>query len=559
MDDTKVLRATDSAQAQICTSNSPNDTRTVPLNTGIDIRATEPIAARLNWQLPPIYRLPSEIFGHVFELAYFASFEKEGSAMEFVQSLSLVSKLWRGIVLSNPRLWSIIDIPNRLAVKACIAQSKDVPLRIRLLSGHIPHFELTTSQKYRAAKECIALLATCIDRWLSLSHDNIHMETLGLLFADPAPNLETLQLDAESGPESVSGDTITYIPDGFFHEKLPRLRRLRLLSCHLPLNPSNYANLIELGLSMITFDDSSVFPLLGILIACPSLELLRLHYVNFTALLSEAESLALAKITPIAMPRLQELSIAYFDSPEFRKFILGMIHPPCSLHLRVVNDTEPSDDLRSMLPLHTDLERTLQSLLDIEELAFTFGLEPFHVTSEPIDAWHIQAVSRGGSPDHPPSPLMTLRLFPPGSGNSEGLRLESRLFQNIGRDLHLPQLKTLKITHLDPEIMSAAVFAGVLDRLPSITLLELVSCSPVFVQTLAFTSDGHLCPSLETLRLQHSSIIGEDLLTVIESRAQAMDDVQHTSLRRLVLEDCCAIDQSTILKLGGPVEVIVLS
>ncbi|KDQ17531.1 hypothetical protein BOTBODRAFT_29711 [Botryobasidium botryosum FD-172 SS1] len=565
MDDTNNTKfcAGELGQPQTSTSNLPNDTHAIQLDRIMENKLAE-AAARQNWQLSPIYRLPNETFGHVFELAYFTSFEEDslggerGSAMALVQSVSLVSKRWRGIVLSNPRLWSIIDIPNQPAVETCITRSKGVPLLISLVFGDILEFD--DSPEYAAYKECVPALATCINRCQILSHNYTRMVNLELLFADPAPNLEALHLDAQFGPECEDGDTIVRIPDGFFHEKLPRLRRLRLLQCHLPLNPSNYANLIDLGLSMITFIHS-VFPLFGVLIACPSLELLRLHYVNFTALLNEAESLALAKITPIAMPRLQGLSIVYADRRECMQFILGSIHPPRSLHLNIVGDTEPLNDLCSMLPLHKNLGRTLQSLLDIEALAFAFRLESFHETSEPIDAWHIQAVSQGGLPDRPPCPLLTLRLFPPSTEQQEldGLGLEKRMFQNLGRDLHLPQLKTLKITHLDPEIMSAAVFAGVLDRLPSITLLEFVSCSPVFVQTLAFTSDGHLCPSLETLQLQHSSIIGEDLLAVIESRAQATDDVQHTSLRRLALGDCCAIGQSTILKLGGLVEVFALS
>ncbi|KDQ07474.1 hypothetical protein BOTBODRAFT_608957 [Botryobasidium botryosum FD-172 SS1] len=564
MDDTNTSRDGELGQAQTSTSNLPNGIRTAPLDRATEIRVAE-AAARQNWQLSPIYHLPNELLDHVFELAYFASFEtdsskgKRGSTMAFVQSASLVSKRWREIVLSNPRLWSIIDIPNRLVIETCITRSKSALLQIPLLFGNI--FDLEDSPEYDAYKECVPILTACIDRWQSLSYDNARTETVRSLFANPAPNLESLELDAEAGPEVEEGETATYIPDGFFHGKLPRLRKLRLLACHLPLNPSNYPNLIELSLSMIEFHDSSIFALLGVLVACPSLELVRLHYLAFIPSFSDDESHALARMAPIAIPRLRKLSIAYVERFEFAQTLLSLIHPPRSLHLRILGGTGPSDDLHSMLPLHTDLQSTLWSLLDIEELVFAFRLPPSHNVSKLVEAWHIQGVSRRGSPNNPPSPLITLRSFPIVfmQGGSEGSELEGRLFQNIGRDLRLPQLKTLKITRLGAEILSVDAFAGVLDHLPSITHLEFVSCSPGFVRTLVFAPDRRLCPLLETLQLGHSSITDEDLLAVIESRVRAVDDVQDMSLRRLVLEDCGAIDPSTIEKLRDSVEVIILS
>ncbi|KDQ14418.1 hypothetical protein BOTBODRAFT_341670 [Botryobasidium botryosum FD-172 SS1] len=557
MDDTTIPRAGDSGESQMPTLNLPNAT---PPDRDIDVsvRAAD-LAGRQNWQLSPIYRLPNEMFDHVFELAYLASVEKDSdfeekgaSVMDLVQNISLVSKRWREIVFFNPRLWSIIDFPNRLAVKTCIMRSKDAPLRIRLISGLISRTE--KSPKTKALEECISILMTCIDRWQSLSHDNLRMETLGLIFAHPVPNLETLQLDAQFGPESKDWASDLSIPDGFFSGKVPRLRRLRLLSCHLPLNPLNYANLMELSLSMIDFN-STMFPLLGVLVACPSLELLRLHYISFFPSLSEAESSALANMSPIDMPRLRELSIVQYAGHSSTRAILASIHPRHSLHLRVVSTCHTIDDLYSILPLYKDLASTLQSLLEIEELAFKFR-EPYPDLND-SDTCDIRAVSRGGSPNHPPYPLMTLQLFPIESDEeTAGSLLGARLFWNIGRDLRLPQLKALKITRLDPGTVGAAMFADVLNHLPSIQLLELISCSPVFVQTLTFTSNWRLCPSLETLQLEHSSTTGEDLLAVVESRTQATDDTTPVRLR-LVLLDCSAVDQSSVWRLGEYAEVTI--
>ncbi|KDQ18889.1 hypothetical protein BOTBODRAFT_170872 [Botryobasidium botryosum FD-172 SS1] len=561
MDDAIVLCAADLGESQMSTSNLPNNARTAPLDRGIDLRE-EDLARRRNWQLSPIYRLPNETFGHAFELAYLASVEKDSdfeeggaSAMELVQNISLVSKRWREIVLLNPRLWSIIDFPNRPAVETCIARSKNVPLQIRLISGYIPDIEKPPRKE--ALKDSISALMTCIDRWQSLSHDNLYMtETLGLIFAHPVPNLETLQLDAEFGPESEDGETALTIPDGFFNGKVPRLRRLRLLSCHLPLNPSNYANLMELSLSMIEFK-SSMSSLLGVLTACPSLEILRLHYISFILSLTKAESSALANMSPIDMPRLRELSIVHSVGHDNMHTILASIHPPRSLHLRMVCAISRVVDLYNILPLHKDLESTFQSLLDIEELAIEFRV-PSPGSGE-LDACDIRAVSRGGSPDRPPYPLMTLRLFPIESDEEPAEdSLGARLFHNIGRDLRLPQLKALKIARLDPEIVSPSAFADVLDHLPSIQLLELISCSPGLVWALTFTSSRRPCPSLETLHLERSLVIDKDLLAVIESRVTEGAQKDLAPLRlRLVLVDCSTMGQSSVLKLGEYAEVII--
>ncbi|KDQ18888.1 hypothetical protein BOTBODRAFT_478150 [Botryobasidium botryosum FD-172 SS1] len=148
---------------------------------------------------------------------------------------------------------------------------------------------------------------------------------------------------------------------------------------------------------------------------------------------------------------------------------------------------------------------------------------------------------------HPPRPLTALRLFPMFRETAEGV-IGGRSFLNIRRDLRLPQLKALKITHIDPQIVSAATFAEVLDHLPSIQLLEPISRSPIFVRTLAFMSDRRLCPSLQALQIEHSSITGEDLLTIVESRTQATGDTAPVRLR-LVLVDCSTMDQSSVLKL----------
>ncbi|KDQ18927.1 hypothetical protein BOTBODRAFT_479178 [Botryobasidium botryosum FD-172 SS1] len=491
---------------------------------------------------------------HIFELAYTSLFNEEfleegdRGAVMLVHNLSQVSKQWREIVLLDPQLWAIIDIPNRLFVQTCVTRSRNVPLRIHLNSGDTD----ITPQRKKAVGECIPILATCIDRWQSLSHDNVCMETLHLLFAHPAPKVETLRL------EGVGNWEMFDIPDGFFNGKLPRLRQLRLVACRLPLNPSNYNGLTELSLFSIEFIDSSMCDLLGVLVACPALEIFRFHqvYIHDTQLSDHA----LLNICPVDMPQLRELSIAHSEDPVLPKIILGSIRPPPSVHLRIVDTIETYDDLRSILPLHTELKSTLQSLLDIEELAFTFGVKP--PRSKSIDACDIRAVSRRKSPDRLPYPVMTLFLFPiePDQGLPEGFELSGRLFQNIGRELPLPRLKTLKIIRLDSEILSAASFAGVLDNLSSVELLELVSRSTIFVRAPAFTSDQRLCPSLETLRLEHSSITGEDLLTIVESRAPVTDGAPSqagTSSLRLVLADCSAISQSYVEELGAYAEVIV--
>ncbi|KDQ18887.1 hypothetical protein BOTBODRAFT_28373 [Botryobasidium botryosum FD-172 SS1] len=102
-----------------------------------------------------------------------------------------------------------------------MTRSKDLPPRIRLFTGGLP--------ENKALKDLIAILGTCSDRWRSLSYDHLHMETLGLIFAHPVPNLETSQLDEAHGPGHEDGMTkrpAFKIPDGFFKGKAPRLRRL---------------------------------------------------------------------------------------------------------------------------------------------------------------------------------------------------------------------------------------------------------------------------------------------------------------------------------------------
>lgn len=149
-------------------------------------RTITEVTSRRN-QFTPVYRLPNELFSHIFEFAN--ERPRDQSNRPIGWNVSEVSRRWRQIALHTPRLWSTIDVLDQRFIDLCISRSGKVSLDIELdtcLNKVVP--------SERKMEDYVASLVPHIGRWRTLKlHHEITPAFLHHL-SSPAPKLHHLEL-----------------------------------------------------------------------------------------------------------------------------------------------------------------------------------------------------------------------------------------------------------------------------------------------------------------------------------------------------------------------------
>ncbi|KDQ13984.1 hypothetical protein BOTBODRAFT_175112 [Botryobasidium botryosum FD-172 SS1] len=462
-------------------------------------------------QLTPIYRLPNEVFLHLFKLAHYLN-PQERAAWK----ISQVSRAWRQIALNTPQLWSRIDVLNETFVEACIARSADVPLEMKLeepLRSSQPKnvaYHITRAQE-AAAEGCVATLLSHAHRWRSLSLERVAWHTFSPLLQTPAPLLEELSL--------------SHFPIGdlsSLEESWPRLRSLSLKHTFIPLTSPIYAGLVELRLHSVK---TAVKPchLLEALKGSPLLEVLDLKELRI-------EPLTNPHPPPVRLSHLRLVKIWHMQS-QHAQSIFSSIHAPPSLRIRCAQRFPMGGHLGGLLPSSDSLQETLPSLSCIKEMRFVL-----------LEYGELVLHGNAGS-----TPLLYLKCL------LKKKKDAAAIFRSLGHELPLPNLEDLTIRGPVGAIVGADDFASVLGGLSSLRCLRLKACCPVFLSALVVSTSHRVCPSMESLTIMDSGIDEQVLISLVASRV-AWDK---SALKELSLSRCVGVGQATVLKLRSMVGAVV--
>ena len=198
----------------------------------------------------PISRLPSEIFLHIYELAYPSATHR--SVFEAI-ALTHVCRRWRDALLSCPIIWSDISISrdSKLPlVEALLQRSRGVPLtvNVQLHSNHrvVDSCGCSRELEWEEGDRCLhihkqtppldllepftANIRTLNVRYLQSGGiaDSIDDVLNTPLFYQWFPNLESLRWSCRRFGD---GPPPFRLPQGLFQPLLPRLQRLEMINC----------------------------------------------------------------------------------------------------------------------------------------------------------------------------------------------------------------------------------------------------------------------------------------------------------------------------------------
>ncbi|KDQ16070.1 hypothetical protein BOTBODRAFT_186771 [Botryobasidium botryosum FD-172 SS1] len=155
------------------------------------VKKLSELQQRKNQHLP-VYRLPHDVYLHLFKLMYHAN-PIGGVGWK----VSQVSRMWRVVTLSIPQLWSTIDKICPVFVEVCIARSGNVLLDITLdqrpyNSWFSPFVIYAQSRK---ARLCVASILPHAHRRRSLSLIRCDEKIFAPLLLVMVPQLERLRLE----------------------------------------------------------------------------------------------------------------------------------------------------------------------------------------------------------------------------------------------------------------------------------------------------------------------------------------------------------------------------
>ncbi|KDQ09957.1 hypothetical protein BOTBODRAFT_36581 [Botryobasidium botryosum FD-172 SS1] len=483
-------------------------------------------------QLLPIHRLPDEVLSSIFVLA-------EGTRHNRTQPLhmrtpfvvSLVSKQWRAVALNTPTLWTTIDVITRPISEVFIDRSKSALLGIDLLWGpdccahdtvkHLPserHRDTYSAHK-RYITDVGRFLSPLIphaNRWRSLRVQGVRPGVLESLLSSPAPSLEILHVQAT--PFDADFD-VSSLHGNLFAGHTPCLRDLSLASVYQPLTSAIYHGLKDLDLGWITYPNDSVGRLLHNLAMCPLLEHLTLSRIQFAP--SEAsDTTSLASFT---LPCLQLAMFTHMD-PGTLSAIFSSVRFPASILLKVTGEGDPS----TIFPSSMDFPSHLPAVSLIRRLRISGNLTAPHA-----------GVGEYSAPNHG---LFNLE-FRPSHQNDD--TFPERVCRQILTHLPFQSISALTFQCLLDKYVSAATFASILEGLPTIASLALLSCSHTFLELLVCTTSSRLCPALSVLRISVSEITEASLIDLVISRRDTTDV---TSLAHLLLSGCNGMEDEDALE-----------
>ncbi|KDQ06288.1 hypothetical protein BOTBODRAFT_181747 [Botryobasidium botryosum FD-172 SS1] len=443
----------------------------------------------------PIFRLPVEILAAIFQHATYTDPERSVhsvSANQGAFTISHVSSLWREVALSLPGLWATISSSSSIPYEICLSRAKGAPLHIEI------------DDQSASANALMHALRSHMDHWesLVLQCPNLTPETLQewIGLPGPAPQLKLFRARFWRPSDFVLSPNMTR-PD-IFANHTPRLRVLHLDGIYISLYSPIYANLTSIHLATV----SCFAPpehLVHVLANCPLLEVLCLFALYFFGAPPNTTTPVPAPAPFIHLARLHLLSLKLVDH-EAVQCILASIRVPLSLVLHVAMSFE---DISEVFLPGVDVEGNFPNISAARSITVhpDFGAPPrisITLCSEAGGESHFTAIGISG--DGNPDELMVLVLG------------------SLVR-LPLPNLVCLIINSMFREDLSstfnAALCRGLLEPVSSITSIALLRCSRALVEALAITPTLHLWPQLDSIHLESFTILRDDLLRVLQSRA----------------------------------------
>lgn len=269
-----------------------------------------------NKVVPAIARLPVEIFSEILTL----SVPVEGWDIERLRNLGRVSKLWKEVVLSTPKLWAVVVPPDLLFpekaeeekatkerwrhdVLFALRQSRNVPLTVLCHT-----YGLNPNQHY------LDLIRPLASRWEAVDV-RLHgppSDQLIAVLSQPAPILERLKVVFRKEESEIRKIVLSYSE---------RLRHVYIDNASLSWNI--VGGLRTLHLSRIRFDtlqpNLRLPELLHVLQSSPALESLKLMDVRCSEAKQESDALAVNRrniaetLPPVLLSRLITLDIRDVD------------------------------------------------------------------------------------------------------------------------------------------------------------------------------------------------------------------------------------------------------
>lgn len=232
-------------------------------------------------QQAPVYRLPRELLGSIFEIAVHPQDEEDAVLLS---TLMLVCRDWTELAFNTPTLWSRIIIDNSKSIPRArrkLARSMSVPLDIWIQFGP----QLTDTPGSQTVTELVVhamdILRPAMWRWRTFrlavpSRSQAHAALAQC--KEPAPLLEDLAIQIH---HVLQEDSFAKPPPVLFQGELPRLRTCAITSFNFGWNVGLVSGLrvLKLGGYWNGFAPS-VGTILNVLRACPTLEELALRNMS---------------------------------------------------------------------------------------------------------------------------------------------------------------------------------------------------------------------------------------------------------------------------------------
>lgn len=293
-----------------------------------------------NTSIAPITRLPHEILTYIFEIDLYS--------MDRPKLLSRVTRHWRDIAISSPRLWALITIEARLPAETLalyLKRSAAAPLDLTIdgrtppdataLLLVIPHVSRWRSlrTKYLGGVYLWKLMALLrplsapILRELDISYpDNLHIkqDLYSPVFEGGTPSLELLRLQ---------GVSPLLLP-----ASLPAAKRLNLVK----IPESHYMNIKCLSTVLHSLSSLTHLVIHGNLVSPYRLEVLPSSPIELPSLCSlqmrgnnEDNKDISTLLSNILAPQLKTVSSFYFQESDFETLTeLNPQNPPCFASVR---------------------------------------------------------------------------------------------------------------------------------------------------------------------------------------------------------------------------------
>lgn len=347
-----------------------------------------------------INRIPSELLARIFELGVHES-------SDLLPVLSLVSQLWRSIVLTTPSLWSYIRLLSYSRSSSFLRK-----LRVHLERSQDCKFLLDIDCRYLDVANELSQIMTELDLHLHRCFsfrmsvpDWPSIEIVRNLSQKLGPSLEELYLRFDPS------DSEDQVPFVLLSQPCPRLSSITLehaplicirtdlpsLRCLYLIREQRYASSTRIGLSFKEF--------LDVLKSTPTLEELRIQSALF--LLDGSDFVFQSSPVAPVFPNLKLLSFHYVESNNLALF-LESAHFPSLRRLSVQMDASNDENTQWLVRMSTDSAMRFPVLRQLDLRSCNIdgvGLVPF------VRALHQLPDLTALGLSSPPSGVLGPRLF----------------------------------------------------------------------------------------------------------------------------------------------------